>query len=144
MAGEALAADTAALQDLAEGTAMATPEELVVRIGLAASEAELLNAVMALDDILTGKNEMLFPLVEVLTERGDPATATYQIADVTRPLCAVSKMCDKGNIVVFQADGGYIQNPAGVQTSFRRQNNVYVLDFYVKEPMTQSGFMWQG
>ena len=51
------------------------------------------------------------------------------------PLCSVSKMCDKGNRVVFELGGGYVEHiNSGVRTNFTRQNNVYVMDMYVQDP----------
>ena len=35
--------------------------------------------------------------LKVVTEEGQEAEATFQIAEATRPLSAVSKICDKGN-----------------------------------------------
>ena len=72
--------------------------------------------------------------LKVTTAEGNRATATYQLADVTRPLCSISKVCDRGNAVTFTAEGGYITNKSGEVTKFRRQNNVYVLDMYVRNP----------
>ena len=43
--------------------------------------------------------------LEVTTSDGQAASATYQVADVTRTLCALSRICDKGNTVTFQAEG---------------------------------------
>ncbi len=80
----------------------------------------------------------------MMTGEGNKAEATFQVADVTRPLCSVTKICDRGNRVVFDAKGGYIENFAtGVQTKFSRQNNVYVMDMYLEEATTTantSGF----
>ena len=72
--------------------------------------------------------------LHVVTEDGIDAEATFQIADVTRPLSAVSKICDKGNVVVFTQEGGYIQNGMGHRTFFRRENNVYMMDLYMRAP----------
>ena len=66
--------------------------------------------------------------LEVTTSGGQAATATYQVADVTRTLCALSRMCDKGNTVTVQAEGRFIENPDDVRTHFRREDNVYVMD----------------
>ena len=74
--------------------------------------------------------------VEVLTEEGVAGKATFQIVDVNRALCSVAKMCDKGNTVVFDADGGYVQNAQGHISYFRRENNVYVMSIYTLEPGT--------
>ena len=73
--------------------------------------------------------------LRVTTAEGKSADATFQIADVTRPLSAVSKICDRGNTVVFTSEGGYIQNPEGHLTHFRRENNVYMLDMYLQAPL---------
>ena len=72
--------------------------------------------------------------LQVITEEGNRATATYQVADVTRPLCSISKVCDRGNTVTLTAKGGYITSKSGEKMNFRRQNNVYVLDMYLKNP----------
>jgi hypothetical protein len=87
---------------------------------------------------LENKGEKQFDMV---TAEGNWGQATFQVAEVTRPLCSVTKICDRGNKVVFEKDGGYIYNYAtGVQTRFGRQNNVYVMEMYVEEP---SGFAGQ-
>ncbi len=77
----------------------------------------------------------------MMTGEGNPAEATFQVADVTRPLCSVTKICDRGNRVIFDNKGGYIENLAtGVQTRFCRQNNVYVMEMYLEEEMAAPGF----
>ena len=44
-------------------------------------------------------------------------------------------MCDKGNRVVFELGGGYVEYiKSGTRTSFTRQNNVYVMEVYVQDP----------
>ena len=71
---------------------------------------------------------------DMLTSEGNWAQATFQVAEVTRPLCSVSKICDKGNRVVFELGGGYVEHIAtGWRTRFARQNNVYVLEMYVQD-----------
>jgi hypothetical protein len=88
---------------------------------------------------LENKGEKRFDMV---TAEGNWAEATFQVAEVTRPLCSVTKICDRGNRVVFEAEGGYIENYAtGVKTRFSRQNNVYVMEMFVEEP---AGFARQG
>jgi hypothetical protein len=78
----------------------------------------------------------------MVTTEGHWAEATFQVAEVTRPLCSVTKICDRGNRVVFEAEGGYIENYAtGVKTKFARKSNVYVMEMYVED---SSGFARQG
>ena len=74
-------------------------------------------------------------VLEVTTEEGMPATVTYQVAEVTRPLSAVSAICDAGNVVTFTRTGGCITNEtSGQQTMFRRENNVYVMGMWMLKP----------
>ena len=70
----------------------------------------------------------------MVAEDGTHTSTTYQIADVTRPLCAVSKMCDQGNTVIFMKSGGVVQTPCGKRMPFRRERNVYLLDTWIHEP----------
>ena len=62
-------------------------------------------------------------------------SSVFQIAKITRPLMSVSRICDKGNVVVFMHEDGFIQNLAGDRTFFRRENNVYMMDLYLQAPM---------
>ena len=85
---------------------------------------------------------------DMMPPEGSWAQATFQMAEVTRPLCSVSKICDKGNRVVFELGGGYVENiQTGTGTSFLRQNNVYVMEMYVQDPSSAAagqGFGRQG
>ena len=68
------------------------------------------------------------------TEQGQTLCATFQIADITRPLLSVSKICEKGNFVYFGQRGGVILHTVtGMKTYFTRENGIYVLDLYIKE-----------
>ena len=63
---------------------------------------------------------------DFVTETGMSAKAKYQVADVTRALCSVSRVCDNGNTVTFTAAGGYITGPIGIKTPFRRGQCLHV------------------
>ena len=79
----------------------------------------------------------------VMTEEGAHATMDWQITDVRRPLCSVSKLADRGNRVIFGAGGGVIHNvKSGRLTPFRRVGGVYALDLYVRQNAS-SGFTRQ-
>ena len=81
--------------------------------------------------------------LKVWSNEGKLDVATFQCADVTKPLCGVSKICDQGNRVVFEGQGGIIESPNGARTSFKRENIVYVLEMHAKEPGDQrSDFAW--
>ena len=60
---------------------------------------------------------------KVWTNEGKLAMATFQCADVTRPLCSVSKICDERNRFVF-GHGDFIESQSGVRTSFKWKNNL--------------------
>ena len=59
-------------------------------------------------------------------------SSIFQVAEITRPLMSVSRICDQGNTVVFTKTGGYVLDKQGAKTSFNRKNNVYVLDMWTK------------
>ena len=71
-------------------------------------------------------------IVPMQTEEGDCLQARYQIAAVTKPLTSVSKICDQGHQVIFQADGGWVLNlRSGQSTWFPREQGVYMLHTWV-------------
>ena len=76
-------------------------------------------------------------MLEIVTEEGCEGLAKYQVADVSRPLNAVSEICDaggeQGQVVVFSKWGGEILNlDSGKRTPFGREDGVYVWEFWVK------------
>ena len=76
-----------------------------------------------------------------LTNESFLVNSTFQLAEVTRPLCSVSQICDRGNEVHFDQHGGYIISESGRRTHFRRENNVYVLQLHADAgPMSSQGF----
>ena len=83
-------------------------------------------------------------MVSVYTNEGMPAEATFQVADVTRPLCSIARVCDQGNTVVFTSMGGHIENGHGQRTNFERKKNVHTMQLHALDPGATSGFMRQG
>ena len=81
-----------------------------------------------------------------VTEEGDAVSMVIQVADVKKALGSVARMCDMGNRVVFESNGGYVMNMAdGRYTKFERRGNVYVLQTWVKRPIAgKSGFQRPG
>ena len=64
--------------------------------------------------------------VQVVTERGNKRTMNLQVANVHRVLLSVSKICDAGNEVFFNKDGGKIVNiETGEVDHFDRVDGVY-------------------
>ena len=48
--------------------------------------------------------------LRVITQEGLERSMLFQVAQVTKPLGSVSKICKKGHRVVFNDDGSYIEN----------------------------------
>ncbi len=60
---------------------------------------------------------------------GKARAMTFRIADVTKPLASVARMCDKGNWVVFDPEGSYIEHKrTGTRTHLKRHLGVFVLE----------------
>ena len=80
-------------------------------------------------------------VVSATTGSGQRCRFKLQVTDVHRPLMSVSRLCDAGHRVVFEANSGYIQSVAtGEKVQFRRDNNVYRLGVSVPT----GDFPWQG
>jgi hypothetical protein len=72
-------------------------------------------------------------VLQVVMEDGKETTLSYAIADVSRALNAVTEVCDQGNRVIFGRGGGVIENlQTGKQTPFKREGNIYALEYWVK------------
>ena len=64
--------------------------------------------------------------VQATTLAGQTCNFVAQVTDVQRPLMSVTRICDAGHTVFFNAQGGYIESTkTGEQIHFRRENNVY-------------------
>ena len=84
------------------------------------------------------------------TNEGKDTMVLYQVAEVSRPLTAVSQTCDHGNWVVYTPHGGFIYNLAtGGETNFERRGGIYELAPWVNEAdlsggSSSTGFPRQG
>ena len=80
--------------------------------------------------------------LHVQNENFEDFTMTMQMAEVKKPLMAVSKVCDAGsgrNFVVFTAQGGYIWHAdRGTYTEFKREGGVYPLKTWIRRPTPNS------
>ncbi len=69
---------------------------------------------------------------------------TFRVADVTKPLASVKRICDQGNRVVFDGPNSHIEHKtSGWRTPMREENGVYVLDVPVVDTKGE-GFTRQG
>ena len=84
--------------------------------------------------------------LEVKTEEGTDTSVTFQIADVSRPLNSVGKVCDTGKRVLFGKRGGVIWDIAtGNLTKFTREpDGVYELNLWLKDGEQAKGFTRPG
>ena len=70
--------------------------------------------------------------IKATTNEGHCVNLGFQMADVTKPLASVGRICDSGNEVSFGPNGGYIYNTmTGCVTEIKRVNGVYVLEAWV-------------
>ena len=75
-------------------------------------------------------------------EEGPEVSTTFQVAQVTRPLLSISKMCDKGNTVTFTKQKGVVTSPDGKEICvFERDRGLYVAKVKVRRDQT---FRWHG
>ena len=73
--------------------------------------------------------------LDLVTDEGSAAVAKFNVAEVNRPLCSITAVCDKGNEVVFRRDGGTIYNETtGQTTNFSRSGNVYTMGMWMLKP----------
>jgi hypothetical protein len=78
--------------------------------------------------------------VPIALDNGAKTVATFQVAEVSRPLMSVSKVCEMGNRVIFGAAGGVILNLAtGAATQFVKKDGIYVFEMWVP-PLSEAGF----
>lgn len=84
--------------------------------------------------------------LKVTTNDGRETGATFQMVDVSRPLCSVSKICATGKRVIFGASGGAIHDlSTGEITPFGKSDGVYTLDLWLNSGEERGqGFPRQG
>ena len=77
----------------------------------------------------------------VWLDNGEQTVATFQVAEVTRPLFSVARLCERGNRVLFGRNGGVIKSlETGRETKFYRQDGVYLFEMWVPPPSECPGF----
>ena len=69
----------------------------------------------------------------IMTNVGMESKVLYQVAEVSKPLTAVSAACDSGNVDVYSSTGGAIHKlSTGARTHFGRKGGIYELDLRIK------------
>ena len=83
-------------------------------------------------------------IFNIETDEQQSGHLKYQVAQVSRPLNAVSEVCDavEGHRVMMGKNGGDIFNihDESQKTWFGRENGIYVFDYWIKPgPLTPKG-----
>ena len=63
--------------------------------------------------------------IKGFSEDGAELSMLYNVADVSTPLDAVSALCDKGNVVIFTSDGGWICGKRGRMAFIRKMTPTF-------------------
>ena len=78
--------------------------------------------------------------VQFLTNEGFAGEIPFQLADIERPLIAVSALAKAGNTVELYEHGGRIIHHTGKSTNLERRGGTYILRMWVAD----EGFPRQG
>ena len=82
--------------------------------------------------------------VQFFTHEGHAAEILFQLADIERPLIAVSSLAKAGNVVELREDGGNISHHSGKVTELERRGGTYVLRMWVPADEPVAPFHRQG
>ncbi len=78
------------------------------------------------------------------TKLGTSFGSTFQMANVSRPLYSVSKMCDMGAQVTIDAKKALVYKNGKLLARFERQGGLYLAEFTVMPRKPTAGFTGQG
>jgi len=82
--------------------------------------------------------------VKMRTKEGTRVASTFQVADVTRPLYSVSKLCDAGYDVAFKKHEALVTKGDKVIHRFHREGGLYVAEMYIGGDGDDPSFGGQG
>ena len=74
-----------------------------------------------------------------LTNEGYASEIPFQLADIERPLIAVSALTKAGNTVELYETGGRIIHRSGKMTNIERRGGTYILRMWVAEDFPRQG-----
>jgi hypothetical protein len=69
--------------------------------------------------------------VKMRTTNGKRVASTFQVADVTRPLYSVSKLCDAGYDVAFSKTEATVKKDGKLIHKFHREGGLYVCEMHI-------------
>ena len=82
--------------------------------------------------------------VQFLTVEGHAAEIPFQLANIERPLIAVSALAQAGNVVELRKEGGRITHHSGKVTRLERRGGTYILPMWVPVEAESALFHRQG
>ena len=72
-------------------------------------------------------------------ESGLDMQSVFQVAEITRPLMSVSRICDQGMVCIFEANHARVENADGkVVAKFERDGGLYTSTMRLKRPSAPS------
>ena len=83
-------------------------------------------------------------MVKMRTKDGMRVASTFQVADVTRPLYSVPKLCDAGYDVSFKKDEALVTKGGKVIHRFHREEGLYVAEMHIGDDGQDPSFGGQG
>ena len=93
---------------------------------------------------MPNKGQVTLHLVAPNSNGDENVDTVFQVADVTRPLWSVSKVCDAGYKVSFDDKSARVTDKAGTEVcTFERQGGLYVGRMKLRNPKW-SGFTRPG
>lgn len=73
------------------------------------------------------------------TDCGEKICLNFDVVDVTRPLMSAFECADKGNRIVYDMGGSYVERKStGQKIPLRLENKLWYLDVWVKVPRALS------
>ena len=76
----------------------------------------------------------------VCLANGARAIAAVQVAEVSRPLMSVARLCEMGTRILFGANGGVIVNlKTGDVSPFQKEEGVYTFEIMIP-PLSEAPF----
>ena len=89
-------------------------------------------------DMKFKKRERHLPM---MTKENTKRSTKVQVAEVSRPLASVKRICEAGHVVVFDEDGSFIFNKmTGEINQLREESGNYMFDVWIPRKSTTTSF----
>ena len=82
--------------------------------------------------------------VQFITNEGYVGAILFQLADIARPLIAVSALAKAGNVVELYENGGRIVHHSGKTTNLERRGGTHALRMWIADEGAAAPFHRQG